>query len=246
MSTSPRFLGLVVEGPSDARTIPNIVDRILVDGGTLLDSDRESSRTFGGRAAASSFLAWRSVDHEAKGRVPRRHGPFGGAPAIEDARTAWYALQCFVGRDPQPAAVLLVRDSDGKQDDRLKGLKQAREDAEWPFPVLIGVAHTMMECWVISVFVAQGKKEIAALATLRKELGFDPTGRPEELTASNETAKRSPKRVLSKLTQGDDEREADCWNAANVELLRARGAKNGLADFVGEVEEHLSPLFAGP
>jgi hypothetical protein len=246
MSPSPRFLGLVVERPSDARTIPNIVDRILIDGGAVLDGDRESNRTFGGFVAASPFLAWRSVDHEAKGRVPRRHGPFGGAPAIEDARTAWYALQCFVGRDPQPAAVLLVRDSDGKQEDRLKGLKQAREDAEWPFPVLIGVAHTMMECWVLSAFVPQGKKEIAALAALRQELGFDPTGRPEELTASNETAKRSPKRVLSNLTQGDDEREAECWSAASAELLRARGAKNGLADLVDEVEKHLSPLFAGP
>jgi hypothetical protein len=112
--------------------------------------------------------------------------------------------------------------------------------------VLIGVAHTMMECWVLSVFVPQGKKEIAALAALRKELGFDPTGRPEELTASNETAKRSPKRVLSNLTQGEDEREAECWNTTSTEFLRARGAKNGLADFVGEVEKHLSPLFAGP
>lgn len=246
MSTEPRLIGLVVEGPGDAHTIPKVVDRILVDGGATFADAPESARTFGGFVAASTFLAWRSVDHEAKGRVPRRHGPFGGTPAIEDARTAWYALQCFVGRDPQPAAVLLVRDSDGKQEDRLKGLKQAREDAQWPFPVLIGVAHTMMECWVLSVFVPQDKKEIAALAALRKELGFDPTGRPEELTASNETAKRSPKRVLSKLTQGDEEREAECWNASSLALLRARGAKNGLADFVGEVEKHLSPLFAGP
>lgn len=245
MSSAPRFLGLVVEGPSDARTIPNVVDRILMHEVAGHDESLKNIRTFGGFAAESTFFAWRNVVHEAKGRVPRKHGPFSGASTVEDARTAWYALQCFVGRDPQPDAVLLVRDSDTKQDDRRKGLEQARVEADWPFPVLIGVAHVMTECWVLSAFVPQDKKEIAALAALRKELGFDPTVRSEDLTASNETAKKSPKRVLSTLTRGDEEREAQCWLDADADKLRARGAKNGLTDFVCEVEERLSPLFAG-
>ncbi|MFS8067019.1 MAG: hypothetical protein ACMG6S_11665 [Byssovorax sp.] len=242
MSATPRFFGLVVEGPSDARTIPNVVDRILVHEVTGLEGSLKSVRTFGGLAAGSTFLAWRGVNHEAKGRVPRKHGPFSGAPAVEDARTAWYALQCFVGRDPQPDAVFLVRDSDGKQDERRKGLEQARDEAGWPFPVLIGVAHTMMECWVLSAFVPQDKKEIAALAASRKELGFDPTVRSDELTALNKVVQKRPKQVLSKLTEGDEAREAQCWQEANIEHLRARGAKNGLADFLGQVEDKLLPL----
>jgi hypothetical protein len=245
MSAALRRFALVVEGPSDAQTIPSVVDRVLVEEVAKLDEPVENARAFIGLAARSKYLAWHDVDDAAKGKVPRRHGPFGGASAVEDARAAWYALQCFVGQDPQPAAVLLVRDSDGKQDERLKGLEQARREASWPFPVVIGVAHTMIECWVLSAFVPRDKKEIAVLAALRKELGFDPTVRSEELTALTETAKKSPKRVLSKLiAQSDEEREARCWSAASVESLRARGAKNGLAEFIREVERALSPLFA--
>lgn len=66
------------------------------------------------------------------------------------------------------------------------------------------------------------------------------------MSASNEAAKKSPKRVLAKLTQGEEEREAQRWSAASVEQMSARGAKNGLAEFVHEVEKELSPLFATP
>lgn len=245
MSAAPRFLALVVEGPSDARTVPSVVDRILVHEVDGLEERLEAVRSFGGLAAGSPFLAWRGVDKEARGRVPRRHGSFGGARGVEDALTAWYALQCFVGRDPQPDAVLLVRDSDGKQDERRTGLEQARQEGRWPFPVVIGVAHTMLECWVLSAFVPRGKNEIAALAASRKELGFDPTARSDELTALNKAVEKRPKQVLAKLTDGDEEREAQCWQEADVEQLRARGAQNGLADFLDEVEEKLLPLFVG-
>lgn len=97
---------------------------------------------------------------------------------------------------------------------------------------------------MLAAFVPQDKKETAALAALRKELGFDPTTGSEDLTASNETAKKSPKRILTKLmAYGDGEREAQCWNVASIEPLRTQGARNGLAEFIREVEKELSPLF---
>lgn len=246
MSAAPRVLGMVVEGPDDARTVPGLTDRVLLDAVPAIEEDPARIRTYRGLDASASFLPWSAVDRESRQRrVPRRHGHFGGEPAIEDARTAVHALQCFVGQEPQPAAVILVRDSDGKRDERVQGLEQARQDRRWPFPVLIGVAHTMRECWVLAGFIPETKQEKAELAALQKKLGFDPTVRSAELDAKNETAKRSPKRVLRNLTGGDKDREAQCWTDTDLARLHGRGADNGLSAFLREVEENLVPLFAG-
>ncbi|HVK69012.1 MAG TPA: hypothetical protein VM694_31360 [Polyangium sp.] len=246
MNAAPHLLGLIVEGPSDARTVPEIVDRVLVHHGLPAQAeDLDGLRAFRGLDAGTPFLAWKEVDRASRQRgVPRRHGHFGAEPAIEDARTAVLALRCFVAEDPQPAAVLLVRDSDGKHEERARGLEQARNDFDWPFVVSIGVAHTMRECWVIAAFKAQSKEEQQALATLRKDLGFDPTVQSHALDATKDTAKKSPKRVLSCLLGKDDEREAECFREADIEHLRKVGADNGLAAFIEELEQRLVPIFA--
>ncbi|WP_437302459.1 hypothetical protein [Sorangium sp. So ce388] len=154
------------------------------------------------------------------------------------------AVRCFVARDPQPRAVLLVRDSDGKEAERRQGLEQARRDAAWPFEVILGVAHPMRECWVLAGFIPGTKQETASLGDLRKELGFDPTARSQELDASNKKAKKSPKRVLDRLTGGEDEREARCWTDPPLGDLRQRGKDNGLAAFLSEIEDRLVPAFS--
>ena len=246
MSAELRLLGLVVEGPSDARIVPSIVDQILTEQAGLLEDRCENVRAFVGLVARSQYLAWRDVNSEAKARVPRMHGPFSGVSAVEDARTARYALQCFVVQEPRPAAVVLVRDSDGKPEERLKGLEQARGDREWPFPVVIGVAHSMIECWVLSAFIPQVRREISALATVQKELGFDPTARSDRLTALNKVVRKRPKQILSRLTNDDEAREGQCWPDAGIDRVRERGTRNGLADFVCDVEQRIVPLFTMP
>ncbi|WP_437669245.1 hypothetical protein [Sorangium sp. So ce131] len=245
MSAAPLRIGVIVEGPDDARTVPGLVDRVLLDAVPALAGKLDEARTFRGIDASAPFVTWSAVDEEVRRHpVPRRHGHFGGRPAIEDARTAVLALRCFVAQEPQPAAVLMVRDSDGKPQERRRGLEQAREDFPWPFQVLLGVAHPMRECWVLAGFIPQTKEETASLADLRRELGFDPSARSDELDASSKTAKRSPKRVLGILLRGDGEREARCWTATDLGHLRGRGKDNGLAAFLGEVEARLAPLFS--
>ena len=244
MSAVRHVLGLVVEGPSDAHTVPVLTDRVLVREVPLREKDLDGLRAFRGLDANTSFLPWSAVDDQARRHpVPRRHGHFGEEPAIEDAHTAVLALRCFVSQDPQPVAVILVRDSDGKQGARVRGLEQARQDGAWPFAVVIGVAHTMRECWVLAGFTPHTRREKEALAALR--LGFSPTEHSERLDASHETAKKSPKRVLRDLTRGDREREAQCWTDADLQVLRARGGENGLSAFLDEVTEKLAPIFAG-
>ncbi|WP_437573348.1 hypothetical protein [Sorangium sp. So ce887] len=107
---STHLLGIVVEGPDDARTVPGLVDRVLEDAVPALKDKLGRSRSFCGIDANAPLVMWSAV-HQC--RVPRRHGHFGGKPALEDARTAVLALRGFIARDPQPEAVVLVRDSDG-------------------------------------------------------------------------------------------------------------------------------------
>ncbi|WP_437618116.1 hypothetical protein [Sorangium sp. So ce1151] len=239
---APHLLGLVVEGPGDARTVPGLVDRVLVGAVPDLERKLRQARSYCGIEPDASFVMWSAVNQYP---VPRRHGHFGGRPALEDARTAVLALRCFVARDPQPGAVVLVRDSDGKPAERRQGLEQARGDFAWPFEVVLGIAHPMRECWVLAGFVPSTRQEAASLADLRKELGFDPTARSHELDASSRTAKRSPKRVLDHLTDGEDEREARCWTEPTLDHLSERGQDNGLAAFLGEVEDRLVPALSG-
>ena len=66
----------------------------------------------------------------------------------------------------------------------------------------------------------------ALLAEIRQELGFDPRERAEQLTAIHDHDKRSAKRVLRHLVQGDPDREAACWKETSLQLLRAPRRKD--------------------
>jgi hypothetical protein len=138
--------------------------------------------------------------------------------------------------------VLLVRDDD-RDEDRRGGLDQARNSVEMGVPVVIGLAHTKRECWVLAGFSAQTPEEDAFLAGLRQELGFDPCAEAEGLTAKHDHDLRSAKRVLGVLTAGNREREADCWLRCDLRLLEQRGQNTGLADYLREVRTLLVPLF---
>ncbi|WP_437961936.1 hypothetical protein WME76_21335 [Sorangium sp. So ce119] len=238
---APRLLGMVVEGPDDARTVPGLVDGVLTNAFSVPEGEIGQARSYCGIELGASCVTWSSVH---RCRAPRKHGHFRGKPALEDARTAVLALRGFVAREPQPRVVVLVRDSDGREAERRQGLEQARQDAGWPFEVILGVAHPMRECWVLAGFIPGTEPEIDSLADLRKELGFDPTARSHELDASSKTAKKSPKRVLVRLAGGEHEREARCWTEPPLDRLRERGRNNGLAAFLSEVEDHLAPVFA--
>lgn len=102
----------------------------------------------------------------------------------------------------------------------------------------------MREAWVLAGFDPQSQDERDRLDNERQQLGFDPNLRAHLLTAADESAKRSAKRVLARLTGGDWDREEQCWTQAALATLRERGAGSGLADFLDEIVERLVPLCA--
>jgi len=91
--------------------------------------------------------------------------------------------------------------------------------------------------------VPSGPEEAERLRLLRERLGFDPVRNAHELTAREHGAKRDAKRALKVLiTENIAAREAACFSGLTVDGLVARGERNGLGEFVQEVEERVVML----
>jgi len=235
-------LGFVGEAQADFLTGSRLSDRILCAEVDWIEDDfLDSLRTWVGVEDGQAHLLWRLVRTIAEQRRVKAHGHFGGHPGLPDARTSRLALLLFAGLEPQPGAVLLVRDTDGDTQ-RAVGMAQARDDRDWPFRVVIGAAHTKRECWVLAGFDPRDADEEERLKSESTELGFDPRERAEGLTAKHGQDKRSAKRVLGVLTGDDPDRESLCLEA-DLDQLNARGWGTGLRSFLEEVRDSVVPLF---
>jgi hypothetical protein len=197
---------------------------------------------FRGYRTDEPHLLWRAVKATAVANNISVVGFINGLPASPDAHNALRALILFNRLDPRPDAVVLLRDSDGDLE-RRAGLDQARDAEPWPFPVVIGFAHTKRECWHLAGFEPKDEEEHQRLTAERQHLGFDPRTHSHELTAKHDEKndKRSAKRVLAVLTADDLNRETECL--AVLAILYERGEEIGLRAFLQEIDAHLVPLF---
>src|SRR5687768_7728874 len=119
--------GLVCEAASDAIVIEVLVRRVLGAAIDWLDRGTwEVTCKTSGLASGARFTSWADL-----GRMPvhwprrRAHGHFKGAPGAPMALAARKALLHFLARDPQPDAVILVKDADDDPIGRCRGLEQA-------------------------------------------------------------------------------------------------------------------------
>jgi hypothetical protein len=247
MSPSAAFsFAVVCEAPADLELSAGLADRVLCrEVEWIADSDAlEMHRLWRGLAEADSHLEWHWVTKIARERNVKAHGHFVGEPGALDATMARKALLLLKDAHRPPDAVILVRDTDGLEERRL-GLRQARDASDWPFQVVLAIAHAKRECWILAGFEPLSKAETKALKELRKELGFDPRIQAESLTAAEPQAPRNAKRVLERLFAGNRNREEDCWRSCDLTVLAERGRFSGLADYLEEVRSRLVPLFAG-
>ena len=236
----------VCEAHADFRTATGLADRVVCERAEWIEpAIVEDYRTYRGLAAGESFVCWSHLKAAAQEAGIRAHGHFDGQPGAPDAVAARKALLLIVRVVPGADAVLLIRDDD-RQESRRRGLEQARNEHHGPPHVVIGLAHCKREAWVLAGFVAENHTEQARSATLRQELGFDPCTAAQRLTAVHDQDKLSAKRALTALTGGDADREACCWAKTSIQTMRDRGAATGLAAYIGELENILLPLFAGP
>lgn len=239
-------IAVVCEGEADPRTAGDLADRVLVEQVRWIEQDTiQYFREYRSLERSERCLPWKQVGKVAEERNANRHvahGHFQGEPGAPDALITRKALILLVLCDNPPAAAMLIRDTDGDRE-RAQGLRQARQERPWPFQVILGVAHTKRECWVLPGFACRETDEERRQQRLRQELGFNPCREPHRLTARQEDAKLSAKRVLRQLTGGDADREAACWRETPLVTMRENGKETGLPDFLDEVRDRLIPLF---
>lgn len=245
LDAGPIRLVIVCEGIADRTVACGLLDRLIVSSIDWIEGDYiDHYRTYCGMTVHAPCLLWKNVKAEAERRgvrLPRGH--FSGDPAELDARAARRALRLLMHADIDADVVALVRDTDD-QPSRVQGLEQARNWSSWPFAVLIGTAVTKRECWVLAGFIPRDQEEQKLVAAARQELGFDPSSQSHELTAKQDNARRSAKRVLRQLTQDDPAREEVCWRETPLDQLRKNDNGNRLSLYLDELSEHVIPLLS--
>ncbi len=239
---------IVCEARADREIAQSLADRVVLEDVDWAEGILDSLREWCNEVRADGqqwILEWTSVRHLAEVLNIRIRGHFNGevgAPDAATARRAVLVLQKLIS----PEAVFLIRDADNHQN-RKTGLEQARRHfKDQMLKVVIGLANAEREAWVLAGYQPKDEFEQELLAKERQHLGFDPCERSEELTAGrDDTAKRSPKRVLNVLSNGSKEREQECWTQTTLETLRRRGEANGLTDYLHEVKTSIVPLLTG-
>ena len=237
-----RFFAVVCEAFADFEIATDLADRVFVESIDWLEPDTlVYLRTWRSDNSNSPFLTWTSLKHLAKECGIRVQGHFGKEPAEPDARAARRALRLLEHLCVPLHGVLLIRDDDTDPRRRV-GLEQARSEFSGNLPIVVGLARTKRECWVLAGFDPRDDREQACLEGWRTELGFDPVENAEELTAKHEHDRRSAKRVLGELTEHDLDRQRSCWQDTPLNSLRARGLGSGLKTYLEEVDDHFVPL----
>lgn len=240
---SQRF-AVVHEAEADFLTATELADRELVEAiNDWLDAEQlVYQRTWIGETPAGHRLTWKAIPQLAREAGIRAHGHFGGEPGLPDAAAARRAILFLLEAIPDLNAIVLIRDQDDEAE-RREGLEQAQTHDHSGMVIVIGVAVVEREAWVVSGFNPLDDEETARLQGERTSLGFNPCERSHELSAcKDDTAKRSPKRVLHILSGGDHDRQRRCWRETPLTGLRTRGGENGLAAYLNEVRERLAPL----
>ena len=231
---------VVHEAESDFTTATELADRVLVETIDWLEDTIGDAREWVMRVPTGERLSWKTIPRLAAAIGIKAHGHFDGAPGEPDATAARRAILFLRKVAPDLDAILLIRDRDDQPARRI-GLEQARSEKHGT-PIIIGLAIVEREAWVLCGFQPDAQEE-EVVEDERKRLGFHPCERSHELTAcKDDTADRSPKRVLRKLSGGRWERERRCWSLTPTDALRKWGEMNGLADYLNEVRTILGPL----
>ncbi len=241
-------VAVVCEARADQQTGCGLADRVLLAEVDWLEPEwLHDSRAWQRFSPSDSHLSWTEAKRQAKSLKVKAHGKFADQPGTDDAQATRRVLLVLQTSDNPPEAVILLRDDDGRSQ-RRAGMLQAVRESTFAGSIVLGVAHTMRESWVLAGFSPENDRERSRLQQLTEELGFSPIEKAERLRAKGEQEARHPKLVLKELTNNDWDRQARCWQDADLEVLKQRGQATGLADYLDEVARKLAgPLTgAGP
>ena len=254
---------MVCESEADFRTARTLVERTLSHHVTWADADLLASCPLWSRLVEDrEYLTWiQDVPRLAKELGVRHLGHLrdeanqSSSPAFSDAKAAVKALNVVrrlldEQRPSEPVVVFLIRDLDNDRE-RERGLDQARKHvaakARDFADIVIGVANTKRECWVLAALDCATDTRAETHAAFHRQLGFDPLEESERLTSRSAGDLQNVKHLLSELLGANSspervEHELSALKTAPLETLSRRGKGNGLAAFLGEVESRVVPL----
>lgn len=241
---SSLVIGVACEDNGHFFAVSRLVDAALVAHHTWLDGILEQCRTWRGLTHDRPWYKYNPNDANdlrpivTGDRTIKLSGHIAGVPLKTGAGMWRKVLTLFCHQEPRPHVVLLACDLDG---DPLRrgGMEQVVFDLKWPFKIAIATAQPEVEAWIVSGFVPGDPVEKKRLTELHRKLSFDPTTKSERLTSHPNDADTDAKRVLSDLCGDDPQRQEMCL--ADRSLLRQRGAANGLAAFLAEIDQHIVP-----
>jgi hypothetical protein len=189
MSGSAAYtFAVVCEAAADLRLAADLADRILCQEVKWIDPENlDLYRQWRGLELTDSNLEWHWVYRLAKKQNLRAHGHFRGEPGVLDAALTRKALLLFAKSRHPPDAIILSCDTDDKEE-RRRGLEQARSASQWPFAIILAVAHTKRECWVLAGSILALSQRRVCLLSSDVSLGSIPACRLRSL--------QQPRRML--------------------------------------------------
>lgn len=246
----PVTFGLVCEADADFRIASSLVERELGSAVPWLDGELLAScPIWMNWKSGRPYLTWIEIAELARSLRLSIRGHFNGEAAMPDSQATRRALLVAnqLSREASKTldGIVLVRDDD-RDANRKVGIQQAISNSTvFRDTAVVGLAHCNRECWVLAGFDALSESEVLRLDSMRRELGFDPTVNAHELTAKHDYDKKNSKRVLRFLVNNDRDRESSCWKSAPLNLLRERGTKTGLAEYLDSTKEIIIPIVNG-
>ena len=134
----------------------------------------------------------------------KTRGHFDGEPASPEA--AHWRRVILAALLEHPDGLVLAKDTDGRRG-ALKGIGQAVAFVQKRDPELVLVVaapHPEVEAWLVGGYRAESEEERLRITELAREMSFDPTKRPDRLTAHPNDTRTDAKRTLRVLALGED------------------------------------------
>jgi hypothetical protein len=249
---------VIVESRMDAVTAKKLAERVLVEKVEWLEPENlQHLFTWTGLDVGTDYSCWKNLDdilnRAEKEGIPKPrflgHDKTGVLKADGAAALKILKLSRLLNRkkNREINAIVFIRDLDSQRE-RKHGIEQVRSAyiGEQPrIEIVIGAADRMREAWVLNGFEPLDVTEEKVLAQIKTKLSFDPCEQAHRLQA-DPGEDRNPKVVVKQLTGGDISREQQCWEETDLEILRSRGTKTGLTDYLAEIEQRLIPIINNP
>lgn len=248
---------IIVESSADARTATKLAERVLIDKIDWLESEQiQYIFRWSGLQAGTEYSCWKNImeiieyaKQELNYRPVKYLGHGNGIPLKADGAASIKILNLvrFLQKTRRIRVVIFIRDLDN-QPERKEGIEQARLQDINKHPkleIIIGVANPKREAWVLNGFISSNQQEEQILEEIKTQLNFNPCIESYRLRSTDfeePNRIRNPKVVVEQLTGGDMEREQQCWEDTNLEVLYKRGVDTGLTAYIQEVEEYLIPI----